>query len=83
MTAVSHDADSAESLDASRHTLISQLHAHPEDVEATVELQAVNAASARLVTTVDNSESDSLRRAGLSFFDRVRLRRHRSSHERP
>ena len=39
MPAVSHDSDSAESLDASRHTLIRQLHDHPEDVAATVELQ--------------------------------------------
>jgi hypothetical protein len=80
MVTTSHDSASAESLDASRHALIRQLHDHPDDVAATVELQAVKAASARLATTVDTSESDSLRRAGLSFFDRLF---HRGSREGP
>ena len=71
MTSVSHSTESAEALDASRHALIRRLTDHPDDIAATVELQAVKAASARLATTVDNSESDSLRRAGLSFFDRL------------
>ena len=71
MSTFSHDTDSAASLDAARHALIRQLTDHPDDIAATVELQAVKAASARLGTTVDTSESDSLRRAGMSFFDRL------------
>ena len=78
MTVTSHDTDSAETLDASRHALIQRLHAHPEDVAATVELQAVNAASDRLsAETVDTSERDSLQRAGMSSSERTRLRLHR------
>ena len=80
MSATSHGADSAETLGAARDALIRQLHDHPDDIAATVELQAVNAASARLVTTVDNSESDSVRRAGLSFFDRLFHRTSREDH---
>jgi hypothetical protein len=79
MAGVSHNTESAEALDASRHALIKQLTDHPDDIAATVELQAVKAASAHLGTTVDNSESDSLRRAGLSFFDRMFHRGSRDS----
>ena len=60
MTSVSHDTDSAETLDAARHALIRQLTDHPDDFAATIELQAVNAASARLAETVDTTERDSL-----------------------
>jgi hypothetical protein len=78
MTATSHETDSAATLDASRHTLIRQLIDHPDDIAATVELQAVNAASSRLAAgAVDETARDSLRRAGMSSSDRTRLRLHR------
>ena len=77
MTVTSHQTDSAETLDASRRTLIRQLHDHPDDLAATVELQAVNAASSRLGdSAVDDTARDSLRRAGMSSSDRTRLRLH-------
>jgi hypothetical protein len=77
MTVTSHDTDSAETLDASRHTLVLHLHDHPNDTAATVELQAVNAASSRLAdAAVDDTARDSLRRAGMSSSDRTRLRLH-------
>jgi hypothetical protein len=77
MTAISHETDSAETLDAARHTLIRQLIDHPDDVGATVELQAVNAASSRLADeAVDDTARDSLRRSGMSSNDRTRLRLH-------
>jgi hypothetical protein len=78
MTAASHNGDSAETLDASRHALIRQLHEHPEDFAATIELQAVNAASNRIrEETIDTTARDSLQRAGMSSFERTRLRFHR------
>jgi hypothetical protein len=78
MTVASNDTDSAETLDASRHGLIRRLHEHPEDFVATIELQAVNAASSRLGQgVVDTTARDSLQRAGMSSFDRMRLRLHR------
>ena len=78
MTTASHDHDSAATLDASRHALIRRLHGHPEDFAATIELQAVNAASSRLsAETVDTTARDSLQRAGMSSSERTRLRLHR------
>ena len=78
MTTASHDHDSAETLDASRHALIRRLHEHPEDFAATIELQAVNAASSRLsAANVDTTARDSLQRAGMSSSERTRLRLHR------
>lgn len=80
MTVSSHSTDSKESLDASRHALIRRLHEHPEDFAATIELQAVNAASNRLRDeTIDTTARDSLQRAGMSSFERLGLRLHRRS----
>jgi hypothetical protein len=54
------------------------LHARPDDLVATEELQAVVGELAALdADSGDDDRPRRLRRSGLSFFDRLRERRHR------
>jgi hypothetical protein len=68
------DADRARViLDRARAGLVVRLHKRSDDFAATSALQAVNSASARLVSHTHPSEQDRVLDAGLSGVDRMRI----------
>jgi hypothetical protein len=60
-------------LNRARAGLVGRLQNRSDDFAATRALQAVNAASARLVSRADRSEQDRLVHAGLSGVERLRI----------
>jgi hypothetical protein len=71
--------DTRRDLERTRDRLLARLHDRASDVAATEELQSVYDALAASDLEVDDGRPARLRRAGLSFFQRLRERRRRES----
>lgn len=64
--------DTVEELEGARAVLHARLHARADDLEATTELRAVNAALAELTTNAVDARPSPLQQSGLSAVDRLR-----------
>jgi hypothetical protein len=65
-------ADEAGALDRTRSALLVRLHRRPDDLAATVELQAIDARSAEMRSHAGSDERNELVRGGLSGVEVIR-----------
>lgn len=68
-----HGDQSGAILDRARSRLLRRLHRSSDDFAATRALQAVNAATVRLASSIGTGQSERVRHLGLSSNDRTRL----------